>query len=146
MKNSKWIGLFGVLLLLIAGYQPWIWVVSKNLTVSGMNTMGTNFGKPALISFYLSAIAVGCFLMSSVMAKRVNIFVCAFNIAWTLRNFIIISTCRAGECPEKQYGLYLYCAASVIMLVAALSPDVTLKDEIEDYLDPEEPAPADTSL
>lgn len=129
MKYSKWIGLAGVVLLVIAAYQPWIWIPSKNIMVSGMHAPGTNFGRPALLNFYLSAIAVVFYLIPTAMAKRFNIFFCAFSLAWTLRNFIIVSTCRAGECPEKQYGLYLYCLAAVLMMVAALTPDIKLKEE-----------------
>jgi hypothetical protein len=37
--------------------------------------------------------------------------------------------CRQGECPEKQIGLWLVMFASVLMLIAALFPDVQLKEE-----------------
>lgn len=132
MKHSKWIGIFGVILLIIAAYQPWIYIVSKDFTISGMHTKGTNFGRPALMNIYMAALATIFYLVPTIMAKRANIFVCAFGLAWALRNFIIISTCRAGECPEKQYGLYLYCAATVIMMVAAFSPDLKLKEPKEE--------------
>lgn len=128
MKYSKWIGVFGVALMFTAAFQPWIWIASKNITVSGMATPGTNFGKPALMNFYLSAIALICYLVPAVMAKRANLFFCAFNVAWCLRNFIIVGMCRAGECPEKRVGLYLYFASSIIMMLAAFLPDVKLKE------------------
>ena len=128
MKYSKWIGLLGVALLVVAAYQPWVWIASKNITVYGMRATGTNFGRPALLNLFVGAFAAICFVMNSVMAKRINLFFCAFNVAWTIRNFIIVSTCRAGECPEKKLGLYLLIAASIIMMVAALLPDSKLKD------------------
>ena len=62
-------------------------------------------------------------------AKRWNLLVVALNIAWAVRNVIIISMCRDGECPEKQTGLYLVILASAIMLAAALFPDIKLKEE-----------------
>lgn len=92
-----------------------------------MNTEGTNFGKPALINLIVSAIAAVFFLYSAVMAKRANLFLCAFNFAWSVRNYIIVSTCRAGECPEKRFGLYLLLISSVIIMVASLFPDIALK-------------------
>ena len=131
MKYSKWLGIFAVVLLIVAAFQPWIVVPSKNITISGLSTRGTNFGKPALLNVFLSCISVIFFLVQSVMAKRANLFFCAFNLAWSIRNFIIVSTCRAGECPEKQIGLYLLMTASVLMVVAALFPDVKLKERAE---------------
>ena len=129
MKYSKWIGLLGVALLIFAAYQPWVWVASKNITVTGMHTEGTNFGRPALLNLFVSSIAAVLFMMKSVMAARANLFVCGFNIAWTIRNYFIVSTCRAGECPEQKLGLYILMVASLMMLVAALFPGVKLKEE-----------------
>jgi len=37
--------------------------------------------------------------------------------------------CRVGECPEKQIGLWLVLLASALILIAALFPDVKLKEE-----------------
>lgn len=132
MKYSKWLGVFSVVLLIIAAYQPWIIVPSKNLAISGLSTTGTNFGKPALLNVIISCICVVFFLAPFVMAKRANLFFCAFNLAWSIRNYIIVSTCRAGECPEKHIGLYLLMAASVLMVIAALVPDVKLRQREEE--------------
>ena len=129
MKFSKWIGIAGVLLVFVAAFLPWIWIPSMNITVTGMQAQGTNFGKPALLNMLVSLVAAILFYAPTVMAKRANIFFCAFNLAWTIRNYIIVSTCRGGECPEKRFGLYLLIAASVIMIAAALFPDIKLKEE-----------------
>lgn len=129
MKFSKWIGILGVLLVFVAAFLPWIWVPSVNITVTGVHAAGTNFGKPALLNMLVSAIAAILFYVPTVMAKRANLFFCAFNAAWTIRNYIIVSTCRGGECPEKRFGLYLLIMASLIMIAAALFPDIKLKEE-----------------
>ena len=129
MKYSKWIGVFGVGLLVIAAFQPWIKVPSKDIIVTGLHAAGTHFGKPALLNLIISAFAVVLFMMPSVMAKRANLFFCGLNLAWSIRNFIIVSTCRAGECPEKKIGLYLLMVASLVMLIAALLPDAKLDED-----------------
>jgi hypothetical protein len=132
MKYSKWIGLFAVLLLVFASFQPWVYIAAQQLTITGMNTTGTNFGKPALVNIIISALAAICFLVRPVMAKRANVFICTLNIAWAVRNYIILSICRAGECPEKKISLYLVLVASIVMLIASLFPDVTIRPESED--------------
>lgn len=132
MRYSKWVGIFGVVLLYIAAYQPWITVVSKNITITGMDTAGTNFGKPALMNLIVGGISAVFLLYSSVMAKRANIFFCAFNIAWVIRNYVLISMCRGGECPEKKFGLYLLMLSAVIIMLASLFPDIKIKAETND--------------
>jgi hypothetical protein len=129
MKYSKWVGIFAVLLLVFSAFQPWITIPAQQLTITGLDTTGTNFGKPALMNVFFSFIAAIFFLIPPLMAKRANVFVCTLNIAWAVRNFILLSICRAGECPQKQHGIYLLLVASLIMMAASLFPDVTLKQE-----------------
>ena len=127
MKYSKWLGLAGIALLVIACTMPWVYILSKNITVTGLNATGTNYGKPGLMNIMTGCFAAVCFLLPKIWAKRTNLFVCAFNAAWAVRNYILVSACYMGECPEKQTGLYLLLVASAFMLVAALFPRLELK-------------------
>jgi hypothetical protein len=125
----KWIGLVAVILLVVSCFTPWVIIASKNITVSGVDATGTNFGKPGYVHFVLSFFFILFHLVPKIWAKRWNMLIVALNIAWAIRNYFIISACRDGECPEKQIGLYLVLSASVLMLVSALFPDVKLTEE-----------------
>ena len=125
----KWIGLVAVILLVVSCFLPWVIIISKNIVVSGVDSTGTNFGKPGYTHFVLSFFFIIFHFIPKLWAKRVNLLIVALNIAWAIRNFFIISMCREGECPEKQIGLWLVMLASALMLVAALFPDVRLKEE-----------------
>jgi hypothetical protein len=127
MKYSKWIGLAGVVLLVIACTLPWIQLESRNIIATGLNTEGTNFGKPGLMNIIISFFAAIFFLVPRIWAKRANLFFCGFNLAWSIRNYIIVSGCFAGECPVKRIGLYLLMLSVVVMLIAAVFPDLKLK-------------------
>ncbi|MBE7174465.1 MAG: hypothetical protein INR73_28090 [Williamsia sp.] len=129
MRYSKWIGVLAFVVLLAVSYMPWVYIESKGITVTGLNAAGTNFGKPALLSLVLGVVATILFIIPYTTAKRANLFFCALNLAWAIRNFIVLSTCRQGDCPQKETALYLMLAASIIMLAAALFPDVELKSE-----------------
>lgn len=129
MRYMKWIGLLAVILLVASCFTPWVIISSKNIVVSGVDSTGTNFGKPGYIHFLLSFFFIIFHLVPTLWAKRWNLLVVALNIAWAIRNYIVISSCREGDCPEKQMGLYLMVAASFIMLLAALFPDIKLKEE-----------------
>ena len=129
MRYMKWIGLFAVALLVASCFTPWVIITSKNIVVSGVDATGTNFGKPGYFHFVFSLFFVVLHLIPKLWAKRWNLMVVAFNTAWAARNYFVISMCREGDCPEKQIGMYLVLIASVFMLLAALFPDIKLKEE-----------------
>ena len=125
----KWIGLFAVILLIVSCFLPWVIIPSKNIVVSGVGSTGTNFGKAGYTHFVLSVFFIIFHLIPKLWAKRWNLLIVALNIAWAIRNYFIISMCREGECPEKQIGLWLVMISSALMLLAALFPDIELKEE-----------------
>jgi len=129
MRYMKWIGLMAVILLIVSCFTPWVIIPSKNIIVSGVDATGTNFGKPGYAHFLFSFFFIIFHFIAKLWAKRWNMIIVALNIAWAARNYFIISMCRDGECPEKQIGVYLVLAASLLMLIAALFPDVKLQDE-----------------
>jgi len=129
MRYMKWIGLLAVILLIVSCFLPWVIISSKDIVVSGVDSTGTNFGKPGYTHFVLGFFFIIFHFIPRLWAKRVNLLVVALNIAWAIRNYFIISMCREGECPEKQIGLWLVLFASVLMLIAALFPDIKLKEE-----------------
>lgn len=130
MKYSKWIGFLAVIVVVLVCYTPWIYVPSVQLEVAGMFSHGkSNFGKPGLMNIICSAGAAILFLLPQVWAKRTNIFFCGFNIAWAVRNYIMLSRCYSGDCPEKKAGLYILVAASAIMLIMSFLPDVEINQE-----------------
>lgn len=128
MRFMKWVGWLALLLLLYSCFTSWVIIESKNIVISGVNTRGTNFGKPAYLHFLFGFFFLWFHSISKIWAKRWNLVIVALNLAWALRNFIIISACRDGECPQKQISLYLVVVASGLMLLAALFPDIQLRE------------------
>lgn len=105
--------------------MPWVLIPSKQLIISGIDASGTRYGKPGYLHLLLGFFYLVFTLVPAVWAKRANLLVVAFNLAWTIRNFLILSLCRGGECPQRLYGLYLLAIASILMLIAALLPKKT---------------------
>ncbi len=129
MRYMKWIGLAAVVLLVVSCFTPWVFIESRNITVSGVDTTGTNFGKPGYFHFILSVLFLLCTFIQRVWAKRLNLLVTALNVGWALRNFFVIAACSGGECPVKMTGMWLMMLASVLMLLSALFPDMKLPQE-----------------
>ena len=129
MRFLKWAGLTAALLLVGSCFLPWVIIASQNIIVTGVDSTGTNFGKPGYAHFVLGFFFIIFHIIPKLWAKRCNLLIVALNIAWAVRNYFIISMCREGECPEKQIGLWLVIIASVLILFAALFPDIKLKEE-----------------
>ncbi len=122
MRWSVWAGIVAVVLLVIVCFMPWVYIPSKQLLLSGVDTTGTNFGKPAYFHFIFAGAFLFFQFVPKVWAKRGNLLVGALNFGWALRNYFIISTCRMGECPEKKIAIFLLLVAAAIMLLASLFP------------------------
>ncbi len=129
MRYMKWIGLAAAVLLIISCFTPWVFIESKNITVSGVDASGTNFGKPGYFHFLLTAFFVICTFVPRVWAKRMNLLFTGLNVGWALKNIFVLAACSGGECPVRKIGIWLMLLASVLMLVSALFPDMKVPEE-----------------
>ncbi|SDE01901.1 hypothetical protein [Niabella drilacis] len=129
LSRSQWLALLAAIILTIACFMPWAQIDSIGLTLSGIDTTGTRYGKPAYNHFILTAVILVFTLIARIWAKRLNLLFGVLNLAWAIRNFILFGRCEAGDCPERQIGLYLVLLASVILLLTILFPKMELKDE-----------------
>ncbi|ANH83849.1 hypothetical protein A8C56_10715 [Niabella ginsenosidivorans] len=111
--------------------MPWSFIASLQLTLSGVDTTGTRYGKPAYGHFILDALILAFTLVPRIWAKRLNLLIGVLNLGWAIRNFLLFGRCEAGDCPERQIGLYLALAASVILMLTILFPQMELKENEE---------------
>jgi len=131
MRWIKWAGLAAAILLIASCFIPWVVIESKNITISGIDATGTSYGKPGYFHLLMSFFFLLFSFIPRVWAKRSNLLVVAMNFAWAVRNYFVITACEGGECPVKKTGIYLALLASVLILIAALFPDMKLPGEKE---------------
>jgi hypothetical protein len=125
----KWIGLFATIALIVACFFPWVVIESINATVTGIDSAGTDFGKPGYFHFFLAAFYLAFNFIPRIWAKRMNLLVTALNIGWAVRNYFLISACAGGECPEKKPGLYIILFSSLLMMITALFPKLEMPEK-----------------
>lgn len=126
MKHSQLIGVLAVLALIGICFMPWVYIASADITVTGLQSKGTFFGKPGIISISLGLVSAAFFLTPKIWAKRTNVFLTAIAFAWSIKNYIVLTSCMAGDCPEKKAGIFLQLAAAFIILVMAFLPKIEL--------------------
>ena len=124
MKYSQTIGIVACLIVLICSYLPWSIVVSEHITISGFDTRGTRFGRPGLFLDFFTVLSLLLFAIPKIWAKRTNIFIGAIVFTWSIRNYILVSTCLMGECPVKQPALYVLVGASLVVMIMTLLPTI----------------------
>ncbi|MEK7198744.1 MAG: hypothetical protein AAB212_02335 [Bacteroidota bacterium] len=129
MKYSQSIGIAASLALLAICFLPWSYIASQQITVSGFSAAGTDFGKPALFNFFMSVCMLILFAVPAVWSKRVNVFLGALNLAWAFRNYLLVSGCLMGECPEKKPALYLLVGLAILMQLMTLLPKLDIKNQ-----------------
>ena len=129
MRWMKWTGLIAAVLLIASSFLPWVVIAYQSIIVSGVESAGTNYGKPGYFNFALAFFFIFFSFIDRVWAKRCNLFIVAINMAWAIRNYIMMTTCYGGECPDKKIGLYLMLVASAVMLLGAFFPGIKLKEK-----------------
>ena len=125
----KWIGVLAAILLVVSCFTPWVIIESKNITVSGIDATGTNYGKPGYFHFIMVFFFLVFSFIQKIWAKRFNLVVVGLNLAWAVRNYFVITACSGGDCPAIQPGLWMMLLSSVLLLIASFFPDVELKQD-----------------
>ncbi len=128
MKYSNYIGVVLAVALIACCFIPWVYILSIKTTLTGLNTGNTNFGRPGVIHIILCVFAIMFFFIRKVWAIRTNLVDVTFNFAWSIRNFLLITHCELGECPEKRFGIYAVIILSFFILLMAFFPKIDIQD------------------
>ncbi|HEY2727029.1 MAG TPA: hypothetical protein VGI61_07645 [Parafilimonas sp.] len=126
MKYSQLFGITAVIILAAICYLPWSFIGEKNIIITGMSAPGTMFGKTGLMHFVLGVPLIVFFIVSKIWVKRINVFIGAINLAWSIRNYILLTTCFMGECPKIKIGLILSMALSTFILIMTFFPKIKM--------------------
>ena len=125
MKYSQTIGIIAALALIGTCFLPWVHLPQMNMDLSGFHgrvnenfTFGSQW-KPHAV---LCAILILLFSIDKIWAKRTNLFIGFINLGWAIKNCIVFSLCRFGECPQVKPGLYILVALAVILQICTFLP------------------------
>ena len=122
----KWIGWAAAIALVIACFMPWVYIPWTGFSATGMDA-GPEFRSPAWAHFIFTFLFILFTLIPRIWAKRTNLIVTALNLGWAVRNYLLITGCSGGDCPDKKIAIWIVLFASVLMLLAAMFPDMKLK-------------------
>jgi hypothetical protein len=129
MKYSQPIGILLCLLLIYTTTQPLVVIVSRNWIITGWDPAGSSFGQAGKFLSFFAVISLAFFALPYIWAKRFNMVFAALLLAWSYRNFLIMSTCLMGECPQKQWALYACILISAGILIMTFLPKIKVSSQ-----------------
>ena len=127
MKYSSIIGILACFLLILSCFLPWTFHPDLQKYFTGFYSEQNIYGKPGKLYVIFAAISIFLFAIPRVWAKRSNWLVATLTVAYTMKTFYSFTSCYSGICPVKQIGIYLLLLSVAIMFVAALLPDLKVK-------------------
>jgi hypothetical protein len=127
MHGTRWMVILLAFILIAACFYPWVIIQSHQVVISGFHSTINDFGKPGIVNVFLCAAYIIFIFLFKNWSVRVAFFISTINIAWAARNFLIISACRGGICPDKQPALYILLIGSVILTLMTLTISVKEK-------------------
>ena len=129
MKYSQSIGILLCLLLIYSTAQPLVFIESRNWTITGWDAAGSSFGQAGKFLSFFAIIALLFFALPFVWAKRFNMVFATLLLAWSIRNFLVLSTCQMGECPQKLWALYGCIIFSAGILLMTFLPKIKVSNQ-----------------
>ena len=120
-------GIVACLMLVAACFMPWSFYADIKETFTGFYSYNNLYGKPGKFLTLIAMVAFTLMLLPKIWAKRTNLFVCALGVGYAVKTFILYTSCYNAYCPEKKAGIYLMLAATILMLLAAVFPDLKIK-------------------
>jgi hypothetical protein len=128
MKYSSIIGIIASLLLVFACFLSWTFHPDLEKYLTGFYSEQNIYGKPGKLYVIFAAIAIFLFAVPRVWAKRTNWLIATLLVAYTVKTYFLFTSCYSGICPVKQPGIYLLLGSVAIIFVAAILPDIKLKN------------------
>ena len=122
-KNSKWIGLAGFGLLVLACFLPWTYHGDIDKTFTGFYSEKNIYGRPGKFLLIIAGLTMLSSFINLVWLKRLALFLSAINVAYAVKTFLVFGSCYLGYCPEKKIGLWLMLITTFIIFIASLFPD-----------------------
>lgn len=127
MKYAHWIGTVACLLLIAGVFMPWVYIPSVSLTVSGWHAEGTQFGKPGFVPLVFSGLMMVLFHIPRVWSRLIILILATLQLAWMIRNYILLTSSFIGEVPEKSVYLISMVPLSILILLMGIFAKTPIK-------------------
>jgi hypothetical protein len=133
VKILSWIGIAACIVLVISCFMPWTYYADSKIvseaerTFTGFFSYQYKYGKPGKFLVFFAAVILVFMILPRVWAKRTNLFLSAFTLAYAIKTYILFTSCYNAYCPEKKAGIFIMLASTAIILVACIFPNMKIE-------------------
>ncbi|MEI9934845.1 MAG: hypothetical protein WDM71_08340 [Ferruginibacter sp.] len=128
-KIFHWIGLAACITLIVCCFLPWTYYADIDKTFTGFFSEQNEYGKPGVFLVALATISFIFILLPKLWAKRANLFLCALCVGYSIKTYILCTSCYNTFCPEKKAGIYIMLFSTFAMMLSAVFPDFKLEEK-----------------
>lgn len=129
MKFSKWIGLAVYAMLIGVCFMPWTYHADLGKYFNGFFSQNDIYGKPGKFIIFFSLVCIATMLIPKIWAKFIHIFFAGFILAYALKTYHLFTSSYNAYTPEKQTGIYLLVAFSILSFLISLFPNVKIDEQ-----------------
>ena len=126
VKIIYWAGIAACLVLIVSCFTPWTYHADIGKTFNGFFSEHNEYGKPGKMLVIFSVIILFFMLLPKIWAKRANLFLSAFLVAYAIKTYILFTSCYNAYCPDKKAGIYIMLFSTLFMLLGAVFPNMKL--------------------
>jgi hypothetical protein len=128
-KILQWLGVLACVALIVSCFMPWAYYADINQNFTGLYSLKNEYGRPGRLMIPIAILAMLFILLPRLWAKRINMFLCALLVGYSIKTYVMFTSCYNAYCPQKMPGIYLMLASSIIMLLAAVFPRLEIKNK-----------------
>jgi hypothetical protein len=129
VKIIHWLGIAAGAILIASCFMHWAYYPDLKESFTGFYTgEKSTYGKPGKLLTAIGLIALILMIIPKVWAKRVNLFLTALGLGYAIKTYVSFAGCYNGYCPEKEAGLWLMLISSILLMVAAVFPQLQLEN------------------
>lgn len=132
VKILYWAGILACIVLIICCFVPWTYHADVDKTFTAFFSEKNQYGKPGKFLIFFAVVSLVLIIVPKVLAKRINLFLSAFTVAYAIKTYILYTSCYNAYCPEKKAGIYIMLFSTVIILIAAVFPNMKIMSNKEE--------------
>jgi hypothetical protein len=130
-KIIYWAGITACMVLIISCFIPWTYHADVNKAFTGFFSEQNQYGKPGKFLITFGVISMLLIIIPQLWAKRVNLFLTAFTVAYAIKTYILYTSCYNAYCPDKKMGIFIMLFSTLVILLAAVLPNMKAMENKE---------------
>jgi uncharacterized membrane protein len=133
IKIINKLGIVACILAVLSCFMPWVTFPAQQETFTGFYVKkfpsGVYYGKPGTFITILCSIILLFMFLPKLWAKRINIFLSAFFVAFVVSVYIRFTNSLFDNEIEKRFGLLVLVVSSLLIFISCMLPDMKMKDK-----------------